>query len=175
MQDALRAYMELALGVTEASRRKAEQVVKKLVGQGEARVAQVQGAVEELLATSRANREGIAKLVRYEVERAMTAVGLATADEVADLRDRVRELEQQLRQASAKAAAAEATAVDAAAAADSGPPAAGEAPAAQGPAVAVEPPAPVKKAVKKVVKKQVAKKAVRPAKKAPPPTAPEES
>ena len=57
MQDALRAYMELALGVTEASRRKAEQVVKKLVGQGEARVAQVQGAVEELLATSRANRE----------------------------------------------------------------------------------------------------------------------
>ena len=82
MQDALRAYVELALGVTEASRKKAEQVVKKLVGQGEAKVAQFQGAVEELLATSRANREAIVRLVRYEVERAMTAVGLATADEV---------------------------------------------------------------------------------------------
>lgn len=153
MQDALRAYVELALGVTEASRKKAEQVVKKLVGQGEAKVAQFQGAVEELLATSRANREAIVRLVRYEVERAVSAVGLATADDVAELRDRVRELERQLREASARAAAAEATAVDAAAAADTGT---GKTP------------------VKKTARKQVVKKAVRPVKKTPQ-TKPEES
>lgn len=170
MHDALRAYVELALGVTEASRKKAEKVARELVGKGGAKAAQLQGLVEELVATSRANREGLAKLVRYEVDRAMAAVGLATADEVADLRARVQELERRLREASAQAAAAEATAADAAAAADTGAPAADEAP------VAVEPPvAPVKKApAKKVVKKAV-KKAVRPAKKAPPRTPPEAS
>lgn len=96
MQDAWRAYLELALGLTEASRKKAQEVAKELVGRGEATASQVQSFVDEMLSTSRANREGLVRLVRYEVDRALGAVGLATADEVAELTGRLRELERRL-------------------------------------------------------------------------------
>lgn len=106
MQDAWRAYLELALGLTEASKKKAKQVGKELVGKGGATATQVQSFVDELLTTSRSNREGIARLVRYEVDRALGAMGLATAEEVTDLSTRVQTLERQLREASVRAAGA---------------------------------------------------------------------
>lgn len=163
MRDAWRAYLELALGLTEASRKKAEKVVKNLVGKGfgkgQATAAQLQGRVEELITTSKANREALAKLVRYEVDRALGAMGLATSEEVSELTDRVRRLERQREETTATA----------------GPAAA---PAASQPAAAQSTP---KKTVAKktVAKKTVAKKTVakRPpakktvAKKTPPPGA----
>jgi polyhydroxyalkanoate synthesis regulator phasin len=96
MQDAWRAYLELALGVTEASRKRAEKVARDLLGRGEATAAQLQGAAEQLVAASRANRAGLVRLVRFEVERALNAVGLVTADEVAELSARLRDLERRL-------------------------------------------------------------------------------
>lgn len=101
MQDAWRAYLELALGLGEASRRKAQQAVRDLAGRGEATAAQLQAAASELLSANRANRETIVRLVRYEVERALGAVGLATADEVNTLTARVEELERRLRDGAA--------------------------------------------------------------------------
>lgn len=97
MQDAWRAYLELAMGVTESSRKRAQTVARKLVGQGGATAAQLQALAEELRSTGLANREAMTKLVRFEVERALGAVGLATADEVASLNERVAELERDLR------------------------------------------------------------------------------
>ena len=94
MQDAWRAYLEVALGLTEASRKKAREVTKNLFDRGEATAAQLQNAASELLSTSRANRETLARLVRYEVDRALGAVGLATTEEVTELTERVRELER---------------------------------------------------------------------------------
>lgn len=105
MQDAWRAYLELAFGLTEASRRRAEKVARDLLDKGGATAAQAQSLVEELVATSRANREELTKLVRYEVERALGAVGLATAEEVQELAARVRELERQARAGTAAAPA----------------------------------------------------------------------
>ncbi|WP_446723641.1 phasin family protein, partial [Micromonospora sp. S4605] len=99
MQDAWRAYLELAMGLTEAPRKKAQDAVRRLVGSGGATAAQLQGLAEELLSTGAANREALTKLVRFEVDRALGAVGLATADEVAELTRRVHELERQLREA----------------------------------------------------------------------------
>jgi polyhydroxyalkanoate synthesis regulator phasin len=96
MQDAWRAYLELALGVTEASRKRAERVARDLLGRGEATAAQLQTAAEQLVVASRANREGLARLVRYEVERALNAVGLVTADELAGLTARLRDLERRV-------------------------------------------------------------------------------
>lgn len=96
MQDALRAYLELALGLTEVSRKRATKVVRDLLGKGEAKASQAQAMAAELLETSRANRETLTRLVRYEVERALGAVGLATAEEVAELTARVQELERRL-------------------------------------------------------------------------------
>lgn len=172
MQDAWRAYLELALGLTEASRKKAEEIARRLVGKGEATAAQLQGLVEELLSMSAANRDALSKLVRSEVDRALSVVGLATADEVAELNGRIRELERELREARERAAAAEAAASAATATTPSQatePPApseggpTGEATAAAGKSLAkAEKKAVAKKTVAKkaVAKKAVAKKAV---------------
>ncbi|SCL34069.1 Polyhydroxyalkanoate synthesis regulator phasin [Micromonospora nigra] len=99
MQDAWRAYLELAMGLTEAPRKKAQDAVRRLAGSSGATAAQLQTLGEELISTGAANREALTKLVRFEVDRALGAVGLATADEVAELTRRVHELERQLRQA----------------------------------------------------------------------------
>ncbi|MET8234343.1 hypothetical protein ABZS77_27095 [Micromonospora sp. NPDC005298] len=170
MQDAWRAYLELAMGLAEAPRKKAQDVARRLVGSGGATAAQLQALGEELVSTGAANREALTKLVRFEVDRALGAVGLATADEVAELTRRVRDLERQLR---------EARAVEPATAppADPTPPATGPTPspdptrAAQpdaglvpsdGPAGAPVSAPVAKKAVAKktVAKKAVAKKAI---------------
>src|SRR4051794_4004242 len=107
MQDAWRAYLEMALGLTEAPRKKAQRVAGDLVSRGGATAAQLQGLAEDLMSTSVANREALTNIVRYEVDRALGVVGLATADEVSDLNERVRDLEKQLRAAQARATAAE--------------------------------------------------------------------
>ncbi|MEV4545549.1 phasin family protein [Micromonospora echinaurantiaca] len=159
MQDAWRAYLELAMGLTEAPRKKAQDAVRRLVGSGGATAAQLQGLAEELLSTGAANREALTKLVRFEVDRALGAVGLATADEVAELTRRVHELERQLREAkggpSGPVPQAPAPAPAPATAAPGGPMPGAEAPGA------AEPAAPAKAVAKKAVaKKAVAKKAV---------------
>ncbi|RZU74870.1 polyhydroxyalkanoate synthesis regulator phasin [Micromonospora kangleipakensis] len=110
MQDAWRAYLELAMGLTEAPRKKAQDAVRRAVGQGGATAGQLQALAEELVSTGLANREALTKLVRFEVDRALGAVGLATADEVAELTRRVHELERQLREAKAAPAGASAAA-----------------------------------------------------------------
>jgi polyhydroxyalkanoate synthesis regulator phasin len=116
MQDAWRAYLELALGLTEASRKKAAQVVKSLAEQSGGRVEDLQGMAEDLLSTGMANRENVLKMVRLELDRALGKVGLATSEEVAELTSRVQQLEMQLRQAREQADAAERAAAAAAAA-----------------------------------------------------------
>ncbi len=114
MQDAVRAYLELALGLTETSRKKAMKVAKQLVAESGARAGQVQTVAEELISTSLANREAVTRLVRYELDRALGRVGLATADEVSDLTSRLQELERKLRAAEARVSAAEATTAESA-------------------------------------------------------------
>ncbi len=161
MQDAWRAYLELAMGLTEAPRKKAQDAVRRLMGSTGATAAQLSALAEELRSTGAANREALTKLVRFEVERALGAVGLATADEVAELERRVRELERRLRAGGGAAEPGGPTdvpsvgmpATAAAAPPDATPgPAEGAAPAG----------ATAKKAVAKkaVAKKAVAKKAV---------------
>ncbi|MFD2768333.1 phasin family protein [Micromonospora eburnea] len=156
MQDAWRAYLELAMGLTEAPRKKAQDAVRRVVGQGGATAAQLQALAEELVSTGMANREALTKLVRFEVDRALGAVGLATADEVAELTRRVRELERQLREAKAAPPPAE--------------------PAAAAPVSAL-PDRPAPTPTKGVAKKAIAKKAIakKPAAAATPRTSTEES
>jgi polyhydroxyalkanoate synthesis regulator phasin len=142
MPDAWRAYLEMALGLTEAPRKKAQQVAGDLVNRGGATAGQLQGLIEDLLSAGMANREALTNIVRYEVDKALGVVGLATAEEVSELTTRVRDLEKRLRDAQARAAAAEA----------GGTPAA--APTAGG--TRLDQPAPLpRKAVKKAVAKPV--------------------
>ncbi|MGC4870287.1 phasin family protein [Micromonospora sp. DT53] len=159
MQDAWRAYLELAMGLAEAPRKKAQDVARRLVGSGGATAAQLQALGEELVTTGAANREALTKLVRFEVDRALGAVGLATADEVAELTRRVHDLERQLREARSAEPAAGPTAQPTPAVAAQ--PGGGLVPSDASAGAPVS--APVAK--KAVAKKAVAKKAV--AKRAP--------
>ena len=97
MRDALKSYLALASGVTDLTRQRAVAAARALVSQGEATAEQVTGLAEDLLAQTRQNREAVAALVAFEVDRALGRVGLATADEVGQLTGRIRELEQELR------------------------------------------------------------------------------
>lgn len=176
MQDAWRSYLALAMGLTEAPRKKAQETARRLVGAGGATAVQFQTLAEEIVSTGVANRGALTKLVRFEVERALGAVGLATADEVSDLTRRVYELERQLREVRTGGPAA-LGAGGAETGTDTGPvlasgTAAGPTvqptttvPAATGKAPSVgatSPPTPAKKTVAKkaVAKKPVARKSV---------------
>ena len=98
MRDALKSYLALAGGVTQLTRRRALAAARALVSQGEATAEQVTALAEDLLAQTRQNREAVAALVAFEVDRALGRLGLATADEVTALTGRVRDLERELRE-----------------------------------------------------------------------------
>lgn len=107
-QDAWRTYLELALGLTEKPRKRARQVIEAVTAQSGASVEQLRSMTEELVETSVANREAVARMVRNELDRALARVGLATAEEVADLRDRIAALEQRVPDADRPTAATQA-------------------------------------------------------------------
>ncbi|MFI5099955.1 MAG: polyhydroxyalkanoate synthesis protein PhaF [Actinomycetes bacterium] len=107
--DALRGYAQLANGLTDVTRQKAAQVARQIVDQGgglvvgvassngSAEIArQVQGLAEDLLATSRTNRDLLVGLVRTEVERAVGRLGLVGADELSAMARVVERLQNQL-------------------------------------------------------------------------------
>ncbi|MCU1674181.1 MAG: Polycystic kidney disease protein 1-like 3 [Frankiales bacterium] len=101
MRDALKSYLALAGGLTDVTRQRATAAAKALVAQGEATAEQVTTLADDLLKQSKSNREAVAALVKYEVDRTLGRVGLATNDEVHELTQRVRTLEAQLREAQA--------------------------------------------------------------------------
>ena len=59
MRDALRGYLSMATGLTDVTRRRATDAAKALLAQGEATAEQVSQLTDELLATSRSNREAL--------------------------------------------------------------------------------------------------------------------
>lgn len=105
--EGLRAYLELASGLTDVTRQRATAAARALVAQGEAGVESVVGApvrahvsvlAEELLATSKGNRDLLVNLVRGEVERSVTRLGLVSAAEVESANSRAQQLETRVHQ-----------------------------------------------------------------------------
>lgn len=101
VRDALRGYLALAGGLTEVTAGRARAAAKALVEQGEATATQMSSLAEDLLSTSRRNRESLAVLVRHEVEQAVRRLGLASNTDVDELTRRVRDLERALREVKA--------------------------------------------------------------------------
>src|SRR3954471_11296724 len=97
VKDALRGYLALASGVTEVTAARARSAARLLVEQGESTAGQVTALAEDLVATSRRNREGLLLIVRHEVEAALRHLGLGPAGDIDALDQRVRRLEQTLR------------------------------------------------------------------------------
>jgi polyhydroxyalkanoate synthesis regulator phasin len=154
VMDALRGYVQLANGLTEVTKQKAQTAAKALLQQtgADALTTKVSDLADEIVATSKSNRQLLQAIVSNEVEGAVARLGFVRSEEVAALTRRVNALETELADAHTAAAAAapvtsdevlEATVVD-------------EAPAKKAPAK--------KAAAKRTTTKKVAKKA--PAKKA---------
>jgi hypothetical protein len=190
LRDALRTCLQIASGLTEATRRRASEAAQQLLDQAgvdfdelQRKVAgcippEVQTLADELIATGRANRDLLAGLIREEIDRTMARVG-RLADDVTKvgvileaLERRVRSLEDTGKPAGPAPARERVPFADeakpAAAPAEDAAPAEGAPAAAAVERTPEKKAAPVKKAVAKKaapVKKAVAKKAA-PVKKA---------
>lgn len=128
VKEALRGYLSLASGLTDVTAARARAAARSLVEQGEATAGQVSALAEDLIATSRRNRESVLLLVRHEVEQAVRRIGVGASSDVETLTTRVRELERTVREL--RAAAARSSAATKAAPASKAPakkPAAGQA------------------------------------------------
>jgi polyhydroxyalkanoate synthesis regulator phasin len=99
MFEAVKNYLALANGVTEVTRQRAVAAARALVSSGEATAEQVTSLADDLLTTSRNNRDSVLALVRYEIDRALMRLGLATSEEISALAQRVTVLESSLRAA----------------------------------------------------------------------------
>jgi polyhydroxyalkanoate synthesis regulator phasin len=157
--DALRGYVQLASGLTEVTRQKAQAAAKALLQQTGADslttglTGKVSELTDEIVATSKSNRQLLQAIVSNEVEGAVARLGFVRSEEVAALTRRVQTLEGELAEARATAAPARAAAAPA-----------DEAPEDDDWSAPVPKKAAKKTTTKKAAKKTTAKKA---AKKAP--------
>ena len=106
--DALRGYVQLASGLTEVSRKKAEKAAKALLKQtgADTLTAKASELADEIVATSKSNRQLLQAIVTNEVEGAVARLGFVRSEEVAALTRRVKVLESELAEARDGAAAA---------------------------------------------------------------------
>lgn len=95
MNKAWQKYLDMASGLTNVTRKRAEQVVRSLVKQGEIAADRTEKAVDELLSRSESNRKAVASIVRSETERAVGRLGLARQKDVEKLERKIDKLERQ--------------------------------------------------------------------------------
>jgi polyhydroxyalkanoate synthesis regulator phasin len=91
MLDAVRKYVEA--GREALTPKKAEELARSLVKQGEVRREQAARLTADLLEWSRRNSERLRSTIAREVKKQLGRAGLATKAEVEALRRRVRKLE----------------------------------------------------------------------------------
>lgn len=91
MLEAVRKYVEAGMGALSPKR--AQELAKTLVEQGQARREQAGRVARDLLAWSKKNREKLGEVIRREVKKQVGALGIATRGDVEALKKRVRALE----------------------------------------------------------------------------------
>ena len=91
MLDAVRKYVEAGRGALTP--KKAEELARSLVKQGQVRRDQAARLAGDLLEWSRRNSERLRSTIAGEVKKQLGRAGLATKAEVEALRRRVRKLE----------------------------------------------------------------------------------
>ena len=109
VQDALRGYVQIASGIGDVTRQRAVSTARQLLDQGGGMIGsavatagsvdwarQVQGLADELIATSRTNRDLLVGIIRTEIERTVARLGLVGADELASMARVVERLQSQL-------------------------------------------------------------------------------
>ena len=103
MLNDLRGYLQLANGLSDVTKAKAKEIAMELVSQGiqlSTKAPDIKGQVQELadelLSTSRNNREMLLGLVTSEVDRAVSRMGFVREDELAAVRRHVQRVEKEL-------------------------------------------------------------------------------
>lgn len=106
MLDDLRTYLQMATGMTEATTAKARDAVSGLLATGMAlttkavpapeMMGQVQELADDLVTTSKNNREMLTGMIRSEVDKAVGRMGFVREDELAAVRRHVQKLEAQI-------------------------------------------------------------------------------
>lgn len=103
MLNDIRGYFQMASGLTEVTAAKAREIAMSLVGQGVNLstkapdvVGQVQELADELVATSKGNRDLLSGMIRTEVDKAVGRMGFVREDELAALRRHVQRLESEM-------------------------------------------------------------------------------
>lgn len=119
MLEGLRGYVQLATGLTEVTASKARDAAMGLVNQGmqlTGKTPDVMGSVQDiaddLVTTSKQNREMLIGLIRTEVDRAVGRMGFVREEELAALRTRVEHLEAEVRSAAKGSSGASESASD---------------------------------------------------------------
>ena len=102
MLDTVRKYVEAGREVLTP--KKAEELARALIQQGQARADQAGRIARDLIDWSRKNSEGLLETIRHEVQKQMSKAGVATKDEVESLKRRIRELESQRKAAAPRRA-----------------------------------------------------------------------
>jgi polyhydroxyalkanoate synthesis regulator phasin len=80
--DVLKRYLDAGMAFTQLTRARANEIVKDLVKQGELRREQAQERVDDLVERSRQNTEMLLALVRKEIANQLSAIGVATKDDL---------------------------------------------------------------------------------------------
>jgi len=90
--DLFKRYLEIGASVLGMSRERAEAIVKDLVASGEVAKGQATKAADWLVERGRSGSEEITELVRREVRQQVTALGLATRDDIARLESQIEQM-----------------------------------------------------------------------------------
>lgn len=101
VMDAVRGYVQLANGLTEVTRQRAQAAAKALLQQtgADTLTTRVSDLADEIVATSKSNRQLLQAIVANEVEGAVARLGFVRSEEVAALSRRVKALETELEEA----------------------------------------------------------------------------
>lgn len=106
--DVLRGYLHVASGLSDVTKQRARDLAEMIVVQGmdvtSKSQEQVQTLTDELVESSRTNRELLIGLIRTEVDRTVSRMGFVREDELAAVREHVHRLEAQLQKEHQRAA-----------------------------------------------------------------------
>jgi hypothetical protein len=100
--DAVRGYLQLASGLTEVTRQRAMAAARALAVQAGAEqmpeqlARSVTGLADDLVATSRANRDLLVGLVTGEIDKTVNRLGLVTSEDLGRLSRTIDRLETRL-------------------------------------------------------------------------------
>jgi polyhydroxyalkanoate synthesis regulator phasin len=110
MLDAVRGYLNAASGLTEMTRKRAQDTAHSLLGAGgeqtTAVTAQVSSLADDLIAIAKSNRAAVREMVRAEVEVVVARLGLVPASELASAQLKIARLEATVAELAGDSAAA---------------------------------------------------------------------